>query len=101
MGWGLRDFYVILIKYINIFSMIIFFNEIIFSILQIFQYNNNVSEIFHEIGLHKPDVDETWYDHNYVTRRFTAFYSRHNDMFETSCFFVYKNFSDRKKVVSG
>ena len=41
-----------------------------------------VSEIFHEIGLHKPDFDETGYDHNYVTRRITACYSRHNDIFE-------------------
>ena len=45
--------------------------------------------IFHEIGLHKPDFDETWYDHNYVTRRITACYSRYNDMFENNAF--YKN----------
>ena len=32
----------------------------------------NRSKAFHEIGLHKPDFDETWYDHNYVTRRITA-----------------------------
>ena len=37
--------------------------------------------ICHEIGLHKPDFDETWYDHNYVTRRITACYSRYNDFF--------------------
>ena len=43
--------------------------------------------IFHEIGLHKPDFDETWYDHNYVTRRITACYSRYNDIFEIMTFF--------------
>ena len=42
---------------------------------------SKVSQLFHEIGLHKPDFDETWYDHNYVTRRITACYSRYNDSF--------------------
>ena len=34
------------------------------------------SEIFHDIGLHKPDFDDNLYDHIYVTRRITAPYSR-------------------------
>ena len=54
-----------------------------------------IPEIFHQKGLHKPDFGETWYDHNYVTRRITACYSRHNDMFENNAFFN-KNASDNK-----
>ena len=38
---------------------------------------------FNEIGLHKPDVDETLYDHIYATRRITSCYTRHNNMFCT------------------
>ena len=36
----------------------------------------NDSDIFHEIGLDKPEFDENLYDHIYVTRRITACYSR-------------------------
>ena len=41
---------------------------------------------FHKIGLHKPQFDETWYNHNYVTRRITACYSRYNDSFQNKVF---------------
>ena len=51
-----------------------------------------LSEIFHELGLHKPDFDETWYDHNSVTRRITACYSRQNDIFEKYDFFLKNDF---------
>ena len=35
---------------------------------------------FKEKVVHKPDFDETWYDHIYVTMRITACYSRYNDI---------------------
>ena len=58
----------------------------------------NNAEIFHETGLHKPDVDETLYDHIYVTRRITACYSRYNDIFENNAFYkksqTYQGFRD-------
>ena len=31
---------------------------------------------FNEIGLHKPEFDETWANHMYATRRFSRCYSR-------------------------
>ena len=42
----------------------------------------NMSMIFREIGLHKPEFDETWYAKIYVTRWITACYSRYNAIFE-------------------
>ena len=62
--------------------------------MNMFAYSN----IFHELGLHKPDVDETWYDHNYVTRRITAYYSRHNVMFENTVLIYKKVVSDKNRL---
>ena len=47
-------------------------------------------KILHEIGLHKPDSDETLYNHIYVTRRITACCSRGCNGavgYENTCFF--------------
>ena len=61
-------------RYNDIFSNKVFFSQK--------SRNIKVSDIFHELGLHKPDFDETWYDQNYVARRITACYSRYNVIFE-------------------
>ena len=37
--------------------------------------------IFNEIGLYKPEFDETWANHMYATRRFSKCYSRQKIIF--------------------
>ena len=54
--------------------------------------------VFYQIGLHKPDFDETWADLLQMTRRFPAAYSHHKiknliqnkDMFDKNNGFLMK-----------